>query len=758
MRKTAVLVAAAMAAALLVASPGTASARPGKQPRRPWPADAAPGRLLVTAASDAAASRIEGNRLGRTVVVSVPPGREAAEASRLEARPGVLAVEPDQRRRMLKVPNDPAAEQQWSHALAGTPAAWDVTTGDRDVQVAVLDTGIDGTHPDLRPNLLRQVDVSSGFVSGVPLGSDNDPCGVGHGTEVAGVVGAVGDNSRDVAGVAWTVGIVDVAAGDREDCGLFSDSAVLAGITYATKAAVDVLNLSLGAPGDSCPTAFQTAIDSARDAGVVVVAAAGNEEELAPGLTSVPASCNGVISVGAVDRTGAHASYSNANAYVDVAAPGGGLDGPGILTTAYGGATVTDVGTSFAAPYVSGEVALLRSVAPGLTPDEVESIVEGATRTPGVRSAALGWGLIDVAAAVNRARSDAPVPPPAPDPSFPVGLVVRVSAQTIVTDALLQAVSMSRFVFPAGTAEHAIVARRDDFADALSGSALSFGAGPILYTDRTGPLAKPTADELRRVLEPGATVYLLGGTAALPPTIEAEVRALGFEPRRLAGTTREGTGAVVADEVVRRITELQFDPPDGVLLATGRNWPDAVTAGSFGAWDGYPVLLTEPGGLSPETRDALARLRPARLYVVGGTAVIGDGVAAAAAAAAGTSDVVRLAGVDRAGTAVAVAQRFVEEFREQTGIDPVLAVGVNLRRSDAFAHVLSAVPAIGAFSGVFLPVEGAGGDTVPGAVVGLACRLSPIRGIVAGEGDVVKDAAKVRLNELLEHDAADCPR
>jgi subtilisin family serine protease/putative cell wall-binding protein len=755
------LAGSAVAATLLLPARPAAAAQ-HKVPQ--WPKDSVPGSLLVTTGSDADAVRLaaeqHAGRAGRTVLVHVRPGTEAAVAAGLGQRRGVLAVEPDHLRHALRLPNDPEFGQQWSHTLGRTPTAWDTTTGSRDVKVAVIDTGIDGTHAELRPNILKQVDVSQGVVNSVAVGTDNDPCAVGHGTEVAGVIGAVGDNSSGIAGVAWSVGLVDVAAADREACGLFADSAIVTGITYAANFGVDVINLSLGAPSDTCPTAFQTAIDAARSAGAVVVAAAGNEEEFAAGLTSIPASCNGVVSVGAVDETGAHASYSNSNAEVDLAAPGGGMSGPGILTTAHGGGTTRDIGTSFASPYVAGVAALVRTVNDELSADQVESILESTTRTHGVRSAGLGWGIVDAAAAVDRAKAGGPVPPPVVDPPFPVGLVVRVSAQTPTTDPILQAIAMSRAVFPEHAAQHAVLARKDDFADALSGSSLSFGVGPILYSGSTGPLAQATADELRRVLPEGATVYVLGGSAALPPSVEDEIRALGFQPRRLAGTTREGTGAVVADEVIRRVTELQFDPPQQVLLATARNWPDAVTAGSFGAWNGFPVLLTEPGVLSPETRDELSRLRPQRIYVVGGTSVVSDGVALDAAHAAGVvgSGVVRLAGLDRNGTAIAVAERFAAEFHAVTNIDPVLAIGVNLRRTDGFAHVLSATPALGAFSGVFLPIEGDGGEVVPAVDVNLACRLSPLRGIVAGDEDVVKEATKLRLNDLLEHRAPDCPR
>ncbi|MCU1379426.1 MAG: N-acetylmuramoyl-L-alanine amidase, partial [Acidimicrobiales bacterium] len=688
--------------------------------------------------------------------VVVTPGREALRAAALNDDAGVVAVEPDYVRHALNVPNDPEFPEQWAHVMTNAPAAWDVTTGDPAVKVAIIDSGVDGTHPDLGPNIAGQVDVSGGTVVDRGVGVNNDPCQVGHGTFVAGVVGAVGNNGTAVAGVAWKVGIVDVGAGDPARCGSFSDSAIVAGIEYATSVGVDVINLSLGGPSDTCPTAYQTAIDAARAKNVVVVAAAGNEEQQFPGLTSVPASCNGVISVGAVGEQG-HAVYSNANREVDLVAPGGDTtNGRGIVSTMLGGGTGTEEGTSFASPYVVGTVALMRSVNKGLSPDAVESILESTAVRTGGRTPAMGWGRIDVAAAVTRAKAGGSVPPPAPDPQFPVGLVIRVSDQSGSTGAVRQAVAMSRFLFPDAGALHAVVARKDDFADALAGSALGFGAGPVLFTGSTGHLDPLTSNELARDLPPGGRVYLLGGTAAVPSVVDADIRALGLDPRRLAGTTREATAAAVAAEVGVRITELGFKPASRAILATARQWPDAVAAGSIAAWFGYPILLTDPNTLSPATRDALASLKPERLYVVGGSAVVSSAVATAARDAGGSVSATRLAGDDRVGTAIAVAQQFITDFRAQNGLDPVLAIGVNLRRSDGFAHVLSASAAAGAASGVFLPVEGNRGDNVTPAVAGLACSLQPSLGMVAGEADIVSDAAKKRLDDALERKPGAC--
>ena len=716
-------------------------------PPVPAVSQAIPGSLLVTSDD------------GTTRDVHVRVGTEKFAAARLRAEPHVIAVEPDELRHTLATPNDPGYGQQWAHLVADAPAAWDVTTGDKAVKVAIIDTGVDATHPDLAGNVVDQFDVSSGTVIHRAAPTDNDACDIGHGTFVAGVIGAIGNNSVGVAGVAWKVGIVDIAAGDPVRCGQFADSAVLAGIRLAIDEGVDVINMSLGGLGDTCPTSFQRGIDDARAAGITVVAAAGNDEEQFPGATSIPGSCNGVVSVGAVGESGQPAPYSDRNDWVDIAAPGGDTSNGGepIVSTYLDGAYAGAEGTSFAAPYASGVVALMKSVNADLSPTDTERILEGTTKgTPSVRTPAIGWGEVDAGAAVVAAR-DKTIPAARPSPPvFPVGLVVRVSAQNGMTDPVQQAVAMSRLAFIDGSALHAVVARKDDYADALAGSTLGFGAGPVLFTGHTGHLESDTSDELARALPPGSRVYILGGTEAVPSEVEDDIRAIGLEPRRLAGTTREGTAAAVAAEVVSRVQELGFEPPRRVILATAHNWPDAVTAGSLGAWFGYPILLTDAHSLSQDARNVLAFLKPQVVYVIGGTLAISDAVAADAKNTAQANDAPRLAGVDRDETAAAVGRRFVDDLNASAGITPLLAIGVNLRRADGYAHVLSASTAVGAFTGVFVAIEGDAGDAVPPSSVALACTLDPIRGVVAGERDIVSDATKDRLNALLEHTAPEC--
>lgn len=739
---------------------------------RTWPSGGVAGSMLVTTSTPAVAADLAADEGGvavgnRTVLLHVTAGSEAIEAGRIAARIGVVAVEPDRPHNLAVVPNDPSYSSQWSHGLTHIETAWDITTGSATVQVAVLDTGMDARHEDLLGNIAEQVDVSSGRAVSRRVGSDNDSCNFGHGTFVAGVIGALGNNSIGVAGVAWDVSIIDVAlSSPASRCGIL-DSAIIAGLDYVSDRTdpVDVVNLSLGGISESCPTAVQTAIDAARAAGTVVVAASGNDELRAPGVLSVPASCDGVISVGSVGQFGSVAVYSTQNDSVDIAAPGGDTSvGSGIVSTLAGGGYAEEEGTSFSSPYIAGAAALLRSIDASLTPDEIESYLEHTAQEKGAtgRDPAYGWGLVDVGAAVAMADAGTDPGPPEPDPAFAVDdrgtQVERIAAEGRAdTEAISQAVAMSKATFETDLGVHAVIARSDDFADALAGSALGYGLGPLLFTRSTGPLASSTAVELQRVLPGGSTVYLLGGTAALPSTLEGEITDLGYQPVRVAGPTRQQTAVAVAEQLESFLESNDFQLPKVAVVATAFNWPDAVTAGEFGAWFGMPILVTSPDSLDPDVESFLSQRTWDAVYVIGGTAAISIATKLAISDAANLSSgrTIRLAGVDRSSTAVAVAQEFEDVFQATFDALPQQVAAVNLRRADGFAHVLSASARIGQRSGVFVPVEGDTGNRMSDEAQAYTCRF-PVQGLIVGHDDLITESTAMLVDSLLKGDAAAC--
>lgn len=755
-----------------------------------WPQDAVPGSLLVTVRPNAAEQLraiLTGAGAGgvrtlrtqtltsRVVRVEVEPGREALAAAALLGTDSVEAVEADLRLELAAVPDDPSYPEQFAHQLTGIEAAWDTTTGDPAVKVAVIDSGIVAQHPDLAGLMAEQVSATTGAIThGAP---DNDSCRVGHGTWVAGVIGALSDNGIDVAGVAPGVRFVDVDVSEAEVCGgVITLAGVVAGLDHAVGAGARLVNLSLGGTARACPEALQATLDATRAAGVTVIAASGNA---GPGDVGIPGSCDGVISVSAVGPTGDTAGYASTNPYVDLTAPSGDdLDGDGLLSPDEGvlttswwefGTRTPSVlplsGTSFSAPYVTGVAALLLSMDPTLTPDELEAVLEATATDVGPRGRDVdsGFGLVNPAAAVELVAGGGPLPVVAEDPAFPVGDaaglrpggdvdVFRLAAGTGTTEPITQAVAVSEALFPPASdgqafAQFAVLARGDDFADALAGSSLTLGAAPLLFSGATQGLAAPTATELQRVLAPGSGVLVLGGERALPAVVDDDLRALGFEPIRLAGPAREETAVVIATAVDGLTAAAGLDSP-AVILANRSVWYDAITAGSLAAGFVSPILLTPADSLHPATAGYLAASDAPTLYVVGGEVRVSAAVRQQAAEIAAPGELVVLAGEARDGTAVEVAAE-MERLLGPEGLAPFLAVGINLTRDDGYAHALSMAPLFGALPSVYLPLLGADGSEYSRVTVEHFAGLA-VPGVIAGDVDIVSEGSAAALEDLLE--------
>ncbi|HEX2029764.1 MAG TPA: cell wall-binding repeat-containing protein [Nitriliruptorales bacterium] len=231
-------------------------------------------------------------------------------------------------------------------------------------------------------------------------------------------------------------------------------------------------------------------------------------------------------------------------------------------------------------------------------------------------------------------------------------VVARLAGQ----DRIATAVAISRDLFPAAAgAKGAVLARADDFPDALAGAPLAAAAGGPLLLTPSGGLSPDTARELRRVLAGGASVYLLGGPAALSEQVAADVRGLGFTAQRVAGVDRYGTAVATA----------QRSPAStAAFVASGQTFPDALAASSPAALHGHPILLATRDALPPATREHLRSRSYRKVFVVGGGAVVDDPVVAEIDGLAG--EVVRLAGDGRYTTAAAVAQTFFPETRTVT--------------------------------------------------------------------------------------------
>jgi subtilisin family serine protease len=345
------------------------------------------------------------------------------DAARIMARRDVEAVEADTPVFALRTTSDPLLTEQYSlfsSGGSGVTDAWDISTGSRRAMVAVIDTGVDLLHPDLRDNLWRNEkeiagnkrdDDGSGCVDDIfgcdIVNRDGSPQDDnGHGTHVAGIVAALGDNSEGIAGVAFGAKIVAVKALDSQGSGFVSS--IVKAIDYVTTlksrgVRISVINLSLG--GGSYSDALYRAVERARNHDILVVAAAGNESannDITP-LYPANLSIDSILSVAATDRDANLASFSNYGASsVQIAAPGSSILSTALLRSGVSYRTLS--GTSMACPHVAGVLALIAAANPQLSMLQARQVLLDSSQSlSSLQGVVQNGAFVDTLAAVQRA-------------------------------------------------------------------------------------------------------------------------------------------------------------------------------------------------------------------------------------------------------------------------------------------------------------------------------------------------------------------
>ncbi len=634
----------------------------GKEPLRAPPRVDHTDRLIVkfrggsaagrTAAMSATKLQALGNRAGVPLahvrrmatgaqILRLPNRMTLAEASAvtttLAEDPDVEYAEPDRILRPLghlAAPPDPLFidHSQWHYLEPGIepgginlPGAWNVTMGDANIVVAVIDTGV-LPHTDLDNNVL---DGTGRFLPGYDFvdalldqndsvsGRDNDPTDPGdwvtvaessdpfdpffgcptfsswHGTHVSGTIGALTNNTLGVAGINWNSPILPVRVLGR--CGGFL-SDIIDGALWAAGLAdsgapdnlvnanpAHVLNLSLGASG-ACGSPEQDAINQIIAAGKVIVVAAGNDDANLDSVSMTPANCDGVITVTASRRNGGRASYSNFGSTVEITAPGG--DSPvstdGVLSTHDDGATsvLNDNafnplrGTSMATPHVSGVVSLMLSVdpPPGLNPTQVLQKLQATARVfptgtgADCTTATCGAGIVDAAKAVQSAANTTP-------PSADAGADQNVDPGATVN---LDGSSGSAANAPAAIATYAWTQ--------TAGPAVTLNGANTAAPSFTAP----NAPSLTTLLTFRLTVTDDGGLTGtdtidvmlnnVPPVVSpASSTILAFlgRPFSLTVTATDGNGTTPVLSATGVPAGATFDPASGVF-----DWPDPSPVGS----------------------------------------------------------------------------------------------------------------------------------------------------------------------------------
>jgi thermitase len=316
----------------------------------------------------------------------------------LQRRQDVEYAELDAEAHAIGTANDPyfANGSQWHLAKVQAPAAWDLTTGNLATVIAILDTGVNSSHPDLSGKVLGGYN----YVAGNTDTSDDN----GHGTGVAGTAAPNSNNLVGVAGPAWVNAILPVKVLDANGSGTYSG--IANGIIYAADRDARVINLSLG--GSSSSRTLQDAVNYAWNKKAVIIAAAGNNGTDA---AVYPGACQNVVAVSATRSDDTLASWSSYGSFVDLAAPG-----EGIITLSSSGGYASVSGTSFSSPLTAGVVALMMARNLALTNAQVVDILLKNTDDLGVPGldTSFGSGRLNafrsVSASTNYVEVDSTLP------------------------------------------------------------------------------------------------------------------------------------------------------------------------------------------------------------------------------------------------------------------------------------------------------------------------------------------------------------
>ena len=316
-------------------------------------------------------------------VINVPVGAEQAVTNALSHNPNIEFAELDLLNVLEEtIPNDPYYSSAWHLPKINAPLAWDASTGS-NVVVAVLDSGIDASHPDLGSRLL------GGFNTVDNTNNTSDIAG--HGTKVAGVIGAISNNGIGVASIAWDTQILPVRVSNQSSGSAYT-SDLAEGVIWAADNGAHIVNASYALTSSS---SVNSAANYLRDKGGLMVVSAGND-----GAEWTFGDSANLISVSATSSSDSKTSWSSYGSFVDVSAPGAS-----IYTTANGSGYASVSGTSFSAPLTAGVLALIKSANWNLTPTQMENILEESAIDLGALGFdnLYGHGRIDANAAVQLA-------------------------------------------------------------------------------------------------------------------------------------------------------------------------------------------------------------------------------------------------------------------------------------------------------------------------------------------------------------------
>jgi subtilisin family serine protease len=384
----------------------------------------------------------------------------------LKAARGHVTCAPNFELQASITPNDTAYSALYQHTLMSSAEAWDTTTGSDSVLVAIIDTGVDYNHMDLVENMWRNPreiaangkdDDRNGYIDDIYgmnaiTGSGNPLDDNGHGTHVAGIIGAVGNNGRGVVGINWKVKMV--AAKFLSSTGGGSVANAIKALAYVTalkRAGHNVVTTNNSWGGSGYSQALADAIDDAAKAGVLFVAAAGNNSSNNDLTATYPANYQlpNVISVASIDSYGFLSYFSNFGAKtVHIGAPGSS-----IYSTVRSNGFSSKSGTSMASPQVAGVAALVQSACSTLSMSEVKTaILSSGVKTSSLSRYTTTGAMVNAARAVRYAVSNCPAPSPTPTPT--ATLDPNVTPTVTPTATITPTPTLTPTVTPTATPKH----------------------------------------------------------------------------------------------------------------------------------------------------------------------------------------------------------------------------------------------------------------------------------------------------------------
>lgn len=491
-----------------------------------------------------------------TTTVEVPAADAAAASQRINQLNGVSSVSVDQPVSVDMVPNDPAYPSQWGLAATGAPNAWDTSTGSSSTIIAVVDTGV-----TVSPDLAGRVLPGRDFVNNDFDASDDH----GHGSEVATVAAARGNDASGIAGLCWQCRILPVKVLDSTGSGYMSNVAF--GIVWATDNGAKVINLSLGGPTNL--QALTDAVNYAAAHDVLVVAAAGNDGSSNP---TYPAATPAAMAVaGSTSSGGLYTWSQRGSSWVDVAAPG--------CNKATGRGVLSDFcGTSSATPFTAGLAGLLRSERPDLSADAIRSALESTTQTLNVAGAS-AHGIVSAVASMASLVSPAPPQSAAPDTAAPsVGVDPSGGYLSGVTQAIVHV--------------------SDD--QGLGAVAIEVGGRLVARADLAGPAATLSLPWDTRAFGDGGTVLTAVVADAAGNTSTAETWVV-IDNATPTASMSGPNGATVTGPFTVRAAAADGNGIRAMLVAANGQWL-AISLG------GGPINVTVPVNSSGPIRVAAAAI------------------------------------------------------------------------------------------------------------------------------------------------------